>query len=96
MRKNKKDSVREDVIICRCEEVKKSEILQAIRSGARTINGIKKRTRAGMGLCKGSTCEHLIRRILAQAIKCSPGELKPSTVRPPLRAIKLKVLKGEG
>ena len=40
-------------IICRCEYVSEGEIIDAIRSGARTVDGIKFRTRAGMGRCQG-------------------------------------------
>ncbi len=47
----------DDIIICRCQEVTRQEILQAIADGAVTVDGVKKRTRAGMGLCQGKTCE---------------------------------------
>lgn len=95
MKKKQANNMRKDVMICRCEEVQEGEIVEAINSGARTISGIKRRTRAGMGLCKGSSCEPLLRRLLAQATGQSPGELKPPTIRPPLRAIELEVLKGK-
>ena len=41
---------------CRCEQISEREILDAIRSGARTLDGIKFRTRAGMGRCQGGFC----------------------------------------
>lgn len=47
-----------DIIICRCEEITKGEIIQAIRDGATTVDGIKRMTRAGKGLCQGRTCRH--------------------------------------
>ena len=56
----------DDIIICRCQEVTRQEILQAIADGAVTVDGVKKRTRAGMGLCQGKTCERLIARIVAE------------------------------
>ena len=43
------------VIICRCEEITYGEIKQAIRDGATTLDGIKRVTRAGKGLCQGRT-----------------------------------------
>lgn len=43
-------------IICRCECVPEAEILNAIHRGARTLDGIKFRTRAGMGRCQGGFC----------------------------------------
>ena len=53
------DEMNKDLIICRCEEVTEGEIKKAIRSGARTITGIKRRTRAGMGLCQGCLFIHI-------------------------------------
>ena len=45
-------------IICRCEEVSEGEILDAIHGilGARTLDGVKRRTRAGMGRCQAGFC----------------------------------------
>ncbi|MGC9524598.1 MAG: NAD(P)/FAD-dependent oxidoreductase [Limnospira sp.] len=43
-------------IICRCELITEGEILDAIHRGARTLDGIKFRTRAGMGRCQGGFC----------------------------------------
>ena len=38
-----------DIIICRCEEVTKADVLQAIAEGCHTVASIKRATRAGMG-----------------------------------------------
>lgn len=76
-----------EVYICRCEEVTEKEIEQAIAEGATTIAGIKRRTRAGMGLCQGRTCQRLVSRMLSK-VK-DPAEIIPSTSRPPVRAIKI-------
>lgn len=45
-------------LICRCEQVTRAEVLQAIRGpvGARSVSGVKMRTRAGMGRCQGGFC----------------------------------------
>ncbi|MGM0652472.1 MAG: 2Fe-2S iron-sulfur cluster-binding protein [Bacillota bacterium] len=53
----------EDPIICRCERVRKSEIVGAIRSGTRDMNQLKAAVRAGLGGCNGKTCNDLILRI---------------------------------
>jgi len=82
----------EDEIICRCEEVTRAEIVQAIKEGARTVNEIKRRTRAGMGLCQGKTCRRLVQRILAEETGQQVGEIMPSTYRPPVRPIPLGVM----
>lgn len=41
---------------CRCEQISEREIVDAIHAGARTLDGIKFRTRAGMGRCQGGFC----------------------------------------
>ena len=40
----------DELIICRCQEVTQAEILEAIKDGATTVDGVKRRTRACMGL----------------------------------------------
>jgi len=83
-----------DEYICRCEEVTRKEIEDAIADGATTIAGIKKRTRAGMGLCQGRTCRRLVTQMLA---KHKPAEeILPPTFRPPVRAVTVdEIIKGE-
>lgn len=51
-------------IVCRCEEVSEAEIVEAIRHGHRTLDGIKFYTRAQMGRCQGGFCTYRILRIL--------------------------------
>ncbi len=41
-------------VICRCETITEAEIVQAIARGARTLDGVKRRCRAGMGRCQGA------------------------------------------
>lgn len=84
-----------DLIICRCEEVTLGEILTAIEDGARTVAGVKRRTRAGMGLCQGRTCRRLIERILAEQLHLTPADLPPGGIRPPVRPIPMGVVRGE-
>jgi NAD(P)H-nitrite reductase large subunit len=80
--------------ICRCEEVTRQEIEDAIADGATTIAGIKKRTRAGMGLCQGRTCRRLVTQILSK--QKPPEQILPATSRPPVRAITIdEIVKGE-
>lgn len=81
----------DDIIICRCEEITKGEIKEAIRNGMATLNGIKRVTRAGMGLCQGQTCQRLVSRILAGELGLSPAEIEPSTARAPVRPVRLSV-----
>ena len=43
----------DDIIICRCEEVTKGEIRQAVHDGMWDLNEIRRYLRTGMGLCQG-------------------------------------------
>jgi len=82
----------EDLIICRCEEITKGEIREAIGQGLTMMNEVKRLTRAGMGLCQGKTCGRLLMEILARETNQPPREVKPSTSRPPTRVMPLGVL----
>ncbi|AOY78469.1 (2Fe-2S)-binding protein [Clostridium formicaceticum] len=84
------------MLVCRCEEVTVGEIKEAIRQGACDITGIKRRTRAGMGLCQGRTCEKLVQQILRQELGSSPEEISASTPRPPVRPVAFGALGGGG
>lgn len=62
-------------IICRCEMVSEAEIVEAINNGARTLDGIKLRTRAGMGRCQGGFCTPKIIKILSRELNMPPSEI---------------------
>ena len=85
----------DDVVICRCEEITVADIRQAIREGATSLTGIKRRTRAGMGLCQGRTCETLVARILAEELDKKAAEVPCSSVRPPIVPVTFGVLAEE-
>ncbi|MFB0501757.1 MAG: FAD-dependent oxidoreductase [Candidatus Bathyarchaeia archaeon] len=53
-------------VVCRCEHVTEGEVVEAIRRGATTLDGIKFRTRAGMGRCQGGFCTPHVIKILAR------------------------------
>jgi glycerol-3-phosphate dehydrogenase len=55
-------------VICRCETVTEAEVVAAVRNGARTIDGIKFRTRAGMGRCQAGFCVHHAMKILSREL----------------------------
>ena len=54
-------------IACRCELVTEGEVLAAIDRGARTMDGVKFRTRAGMGRCQGGFCAWRVMSLIAAA-----------------------------
>ena len=57
-------------LVCRCEVVTEAEIRAAIRRpvGATTIDGVKRRTRAGMGRCQGGFCSPRVAEILSEEL----------------------------
>ncbi len=62
-------------IVCRCNEVTEGEIVAAIRRGARTVDGVKFRTRAGFGRCQGGFCTARILTILSRELGVPPEEV---------------------
>lgn len=85
----------DDVLVCRCEEITAGEIRAAIRMGARDVTGVKRRTRAGMGLCQGRTCEALVQQILRQELGIDTEQVGGSTPRTPQRPVTFGTLGGE-
>ena len=64
-------------VICRCELITLAEIKAAIHRplGARTLDGIKRRTQAGTGRCQGGFCSPRIMQILAEELHLNPLEI---------------------
>jgi len=77
----------DDLIICRCEEI--------TLDGARDVTGVKRRTRAGMGLCQGRTCEKLVQQIIKEELGKVVEEIGTSTSRPPVRPVTFGTLGGK-
>lgn len=82
----------DDMIICRCEEITKGEIRQAVHDGMYTLTDIRRYLRTGMGLCQGQTCTKLVKGIVAGELGVSPIELEPASARSPMRPIEMKIL----
>ena len=59
------------VIVCRCEEVSRGEVLAALRRSVPcdTVDGVKRRVRPGMGRCQGGFCGPLVAQIIAEEKK---------------------------
>ncbi|NLG24640.1 MAG: NAD(P)/FAD-dependent oxidoreductase [Clostridiales bacterium] len=55
-------------VVCRCETVTEAEIVQAIERGARSLDGVKRRTRAGTGRCQGGFCAPRVMEILSREL----------------------------
>ena len=67
-------------IVCRCETVSEGEILQAIRMnpGARDLDGVKRRTRSGMGRCQGGFCGPYVMQLLSKELGIPMEEITKS------------------
>jgi NAD(P)H-nitrite reductase large subunit len=85
----------DDLIICRCEEVSAEEIRAACRSGAASVDAVKRITRAGKGLCQGRTCRCLVEGIISKETGKALAELPFPGKRPPVRPLSLSALLGD-
>ena len=67
-------------IICRCEMITEGEIIDAIRRplGAKSLDGVKRRTRAGMGRCQAGFCSPRTMEILSRELGVSQLEITKS------------------
>ncbi len=67
-------------IVCRCEMITEGEILDAVNRplGAKSLDGIKRRTRAGMGRCQGGFCSPKVMELLAGERNLNVSEITKS------------------
>ena len=67
-------------IVCRCEGISEGEIVDAIHRvpGARSLDGVKRRVRAGMGRCQGGFCSPRVMEILSRELGIAQTELTKS------------------
>lgn len=85
------DVAGDNMLVCRCEELTKGEILEAVRNGARSVDDVKRLTRAGMGLCQGRNCRKTIERLISSELKKDLADMPPASRRAPVRALKMNV-----
>ena len=83
----------EDPIVCRCERIRRSEIVAAIRSGITDYNVLKAVTRASMGGCGGKTCRELVMRLFREE-GVALDQVTPPTVRPVVTEVPVDLLAG--
>ena len=79
-------------VICRCETVTEGEIVNAIRRplGAKSLDGVKRRTRAGMGRCQSGFCAPKVMEILKRELQKSPLEITKAGGKSTLLTGKIK------
>ena len=68
------------IIICRCEEVSRGEVINALRRSVRcdTLDGVKRRVRTGMGRCHGSCCTPQVLDIISAEKRLTPQNVRKS------------------
>jgi len=81
---------KEDVIICRCEDVSLKQIHQLLEQGYTTFEDLKRLLRVGMGPCQANTCGYLIQREIAKFLGKSVEEIPVHKVRPLVMGVPLK------
>lgn len=64
-------------IICRCERVTEAEIIDALHRNieVKSLDGIKRRTRAGMGFCQGNFCGPRVKALIAKELNIDEKEV---------------------
>jgi bacterioferritin-associated ferredoxin len=83
-----KDKV-DPVFVCRCEEVTEEEVRNLVRAGITSVDGIKRASRAGMGLCQSKTCFVNIARIIHEETGTPLENIGPMKIRIPVRPLKV-------
>jgi len=81
-----------NIMICRCEDQTLEDIHACISGGCRTIDEIKRVTRAGMGACQGRTCTGLIAAELSKYYNIPVEDILMPTFRPPVKSVTLGAL----
>jgi len=81
-----------ETIICRCEDITREKILKCIAEGYKTVDEIKRATRAGMGPCQGRTCRNLIVLELSRTADIPLDDVSLTTFRPPVKPVNLGIL----
>lgn len=78
----------EGAMVCRCEGVAVGQIFAAVDDGARTVSGVRTRTRSGMGPCQGRMCSQICAELVARRADLgvdSAGRIVARTPARPLR-----------
>ncbi|HBI92093.1 MAG TPA: FAD/NAD(P)-binding oxidoreductase, partial [Terrisporobacter glycolicus] len=84
-------------IICRCENITEGEIVDAINRpcGAKTVDGVKRRVRPGMGRCQGGFCGPKVVEILVRELNITPQEVLKDYENSKMLVGKAKEVRGE-
>ena len=79
--------MRDDTIVCRCEEVTLAEARRWVKAGVTEANSLKAITRMSMGRCQGRNCLPTLASLIAAETGGDAAEVLPPRPRPPLKPI---------
>jgi NADPH-dependent 2,4-dienoyl-CoA reductase/sulfur reductase-like enzyme len=82
----------DETVVCRCEEITMGEIRDQLEHGFKTMNGIKKATRSGMGYCQGRICGPIVSDIIGANRQQPPSEVGIPSARTPVKMVSLGAL----
>jgi NADPH-dependent 2,4-dienoyl-CoA reductase/sulfur reductase-like enzyme len=86
------DTIEDDTLLCRCEEITWREVREWLGRGINSATQLKMATRVGMGRCQGRFCGANLRDLLARELG-EQADLDDSlTVRPPTKPVSLGAL----
>jgi NAD(P)H-nitrite reductase large subunit len=80
---------KQDIIICRCEDVTLQDLHDVFEEGHTTFEEVKRILRVGMGPCQGNTCAQLVQREIAKYLNKPINEVKIHKTRPLTTGVKL-------
>ncbi len=86
------EEIPDETIICRCEDVTVAALKEAVRMGLNTPGSLKVAVRSGMGNCQGRSCGPIIFDLLSGLGALAPQALKPLSVRPPIKPVRIEAL----
>ena len=86
---------KDEVIVCRCEEVTAGELRHFVKLGCLGPNQAKSFGRCGMGPCQGRLCGLTVTEVIADARDASPATVGYYRIRPPIKPLTLGELAGE-
>lgn len=86
---------KDNVILCRCEDISLKQVQDYINQGYTTFEDLKRLLRVGMGPCQASTCGHLIQKEISRMLNLPIEDVAIHKVRPLILGVPLHAIAGE-
>lgn len=78
-----------NIVICRCEEVTAGKIREAVKIGCLGPNQLKAYSRCGMGNCQGRYCGNIVVNLISEMVGQTPEETGYFRIRSPIKPVSL-------